>query len=29
MSLCLNPDCSHKNTPTDKFCHKIEPRRLG
>jgi hypothetical protein len=22
MSLCLNPDCLHKNAPTDKFCQK-------
>ncbi|MCZ8192569.1 MAG: GUN4 domain-containing protein [Microcystis sp. LE19-338.1B] len=28
MSLCLNPDCSHKNTPTDKFCHKCGSQLL-
>jgi serine/threonine protein kinase len=22
MSLCLNPDCSRQNVPTDKFCQK-------
>jgi hypothetical protein len=22
MSLCFNPDCSHKNVATDKFCQK-------
>ena len=22
MSFCLNPDCLHKNAPTDKFCQK-------
>ena len=28
MSLCLNPDCSHQNTPTDKFCHKCGSQLL-
>ncbi|MFM7907672.1 MAG: GUN4 domain-containing protein [Microcystis sp.] len=28
LSLCLNPDCSHKNTPTDKFCHKCGSQLL-
>jgi serine/threonine protein kinase len=28
MSLCLNPDCSHKNTPTDKFCQKCRSQLL-
>ncbi|MEG3437797.1 serine/threonine-protein kinase [Pannus brasiliensis CCIBt3594] len=26
MSLCLNPDCSHKNAPADKFCQKCRSK---
>jgi serine/threonine protein kinase len=26
MSLCLNPDCSHKNPLTDKFCQKCRSK---
>ena len=28
LCLCLNPDCSHKNTLTDKFCHKCGSQLL-
>lgn len=28
MSLCLNPDCSQKNAPTDKFCQKCRSKLI-
>ncbi len=28
MSLCLNPDCSYRNAPTDQFCQKCGSKLL-